>query len=139
MLDLRGYKYLEYNGSMSDIERNQAVKAFEMQDDVHVMLLSNVGTTGLNLPMASVVIFLVCALPNTHSAQLTVVGFVFGRVDYGQARKKSKQLDDAFAPGKSSLLTSTTYWPQTQRTRSYLGMLPAKLPWRTNYLSRERS
>ncbi|KDN33549.1 hypothetical protein RSAG8_13363, partial [Rhizoctonia solani AG-8 WAC10335] len=58
VLDLRGYKYLEYNGSKSDVERNRAVKEFETRDDIHVLLLSNVGTTGLNLMMASVVIFL---------------------------------------------------------------------------------
>ncbi|KEP49107.1 SNF2 family amino-terminal protein [Rhizoctonia solani 123E] len=58
LLHLCGHKYLEYNGNQSDVERNQAIKDFETQDDVHVMLLSNVGTTGLNLAFASVVVFL---------------------------------------------------------------------------------
>lgn len=62
ILDLCGIKYLEYNGSKSDVERNRAIKDFETQDDIFVMLLSNVGTTGLNMAMASVVIFLVRAL-----------------------------------------------------------------------------
>ncbi|KAG8710717.1 hypothetical protein FRC11_004194, partial [Ceratobasidium sp. 423] len=57
-LDLLGYKYLEYNGTKTDVERDQAVREFEARDDVYVMLLSNVGTTGLNLTMASVIIFL---------------------------------------------------------------------------------
>ncbi|CUA73437.1 helicase SWR1 [Rhizoctonia solani] len=58
VLDLSDIKYLEYNGSKSDVERNRAIKEFETKDDTRVLLLSNVGTTGLNLPMASVVIFL---------------------------------------------------------------------------------
>ncbi|GAB1528111.1 hypothetical protein RhiTH_011302 [Rhizoctonia solani] len=58
MLDLHKYKYVEYNGSMTNIERDRAVKNFESQDDVYIMLLSNVGTTGLNLTMALVIIFL---------------------------------------------------------------------------------
>ncbi|KAG8710481.1 hypothetical protein FRC11_004466 [Ceratobasidium sp. 423] len=58
-LDLLGYKYLKYNGTKTNIEWDQAVREFKAWDDTYVMLLSNVGTTGLNLMMASVIIFLV--------------------------------------------------------------------------------
>ncbi|KAF8747165.1 hypothetical protein RHS01_11415 [Rhizoctonia solani] len=71
MLDLHKYKYVEYNGSMTNIERDQAMKNFESQDDVYIMLLSNVGTTGLNLTMALVIIFLLLA-PNTANKILSL-------------------------------------------------------------------
>lgn len=44
---------------MTPAARDKAVEEFERNDDVRVMLLSNVGTTGLNLTVASVVVFVV--------------------------------------------------------------------------------
>jgi superfamily II DNA/RNA helicase len=65
-LTLKGLKCLEYDGKMSLAARQQAVDRFERDDEVRVMLISNVGTTGLNLTMASVVIFVVsCPSMNT--------------------------------------------------------------------------
>jgi SNF2 family DNA or RNA helicase len=59
MLQLRGRGFVEYHGSMSTLKRQKAVEVFEQQDDIRVMLISNVGSAGLNLTAASVVIFLV--------------------------------------------------------------------------------
>jgi SNF2 family DNA or RNA helicase len=39
------------------------VETFEQQDDIRIMLISNVGSAGLNLTAASVVIFLVSHPP----------------------------------------------------------------------------
>ncbi|KAF8597007.1 hypothetical protein BDV93DRAFT_513682 [Ceratobasidium sp. AG-I] len=57
-LKLKGRKCLEYDGKMSPAARAQAIKTFEEDPDIKVMLISNVGTTGLNLAVASVVIFM---------------------------------------------------------------------------------
>jgi SNF2 family DNA or RNA helicase len=58
-LSLCGRKFVEYDGNISVGARSKAIAEFERSDDTRIMLLSNVGTTGLNLTMASVVIFLV--------------------------------------------------------------------------------
>ncbi|KAG9101257.1 hypothetical protein FS749_008706 [Ceratobasidium sp. UAMH 11750] len=57
VLSLKGRRCLVYDGNMSTRVREQVVAQFEKDEDVRVMLISNVGTTGLNLTMASVVIF----------------------------------------------------------------------------------
>lgn len=59
MLKLRGRGFVEYHGSMTASKREKAVETFEQQDDIRIMLISNVGSAGLNLTAASVVIFLV--------------------------------------------------------------------------------
>ncbi|KAG9088945.1 hypothetical protein FRC06_001771 [Ceratobasidium sp. 370] len=56
-LSLKGRRCLVYDGNMSTRIREQVVAQFEKDDDVKILLISNVGTTGLNLTMASVVIF----------------------------------------------------------------------------------
>ncbi|KAG9092259.1 hypothetical protein FRC06_000174 [Ceratobasidium sp. 370] len=43
---------------MSPTNRDKALQQFESDENIRVLLISNVGTTGLNLTMASVVIFL---------------------------------------------------------------------------------
>ncbi|KAG8735482.1 hypothetical protein FRC10_010469, partial [Ceratobasidium sp. 414] len=58
MLALDGRRCLEYDGRMSVDARNKVVCCFREDDDVRILLISNVGTTGLNLEVASVVIFL---------------------------------------------------------------------------------
>ncbi|KAG8737755.1 hypothetical protein FRC10_007832 [Ceratobasidium sp. 414] len=57
VLSLRGRRCLVYDGNMSTRIREQVVAQFEKDDGVRIMLISNVGTTGLNLTTASVVIF----------------------------------------------------------------------------------
>jgi SNF2 family DNA or RNA helicase len=44
---------------MSVANRDAAVHKFENNDSIRVLLMSNVGTTGLNLVAASVLVFLV--------------------------------------------------------------------------------
>jgi SNF2 family DNA or RNA helicase len=56
-LRLKGHKCLEYDGTMTLKARESAIRDFKKSKDVMVLLISNVGTTGLNMTMASVVIF----------------------------------------------------------------------------------
>ncbi|KAG8734940.1 hypothetical protein FRC10_011203 [Ceratobasidium sp. 414] len=57
-LALEGIESVKYDGSMSPTNRNKALHKFEAEENITVLLISSVGTTGLNLTMASVVIFL---------------------------------------------------------------------------------
>ncbi|KAG8711805.1 hypothetical protein FRC08_015403 [Ceratobasidium sp. 394] len=57
-LSLVGVESIEYDGHMSPTNRDKALQQFEREDGIRVLLISNVGTTGLNLTTASVVIFL---------------------------------------------------------------------------------
>ncbi|CAE7106900.1 unnamed protein product [Rhizoctonia solani] len=57
-LSLVGLESVDYDGRMSPEMRDDALKQFEADENIRVLLMSNVGTTGLNLTMASVVIFL---------------------------------------------------------------------------------
>ncbi|KAG8710920.1 hypothetical protein FRC09_020876 [Ceratobasidium sp. 395] len=50
----RGYTF--YDGSMSVKKRQQAVDKFNEDDKCRIMIISNVGATGLNLSVASIVI-----------------------------------------------------------------------------------
>lgn len=63
VLKLYGVEALEFNGSMTDKARSDSLAAFkdEKAGTPRVMLLSNVGTTGLNLDFANVLIIIVCA------------------------------------------------------------------------------
>lgn len=64
---LRGDECIEYDGRMSPKARDEAVKQFETRDDLRIMIMSSVGTTGLNLTCASVVIFMVSsAISHPH-------------------------------------------------------------------------
>lgn len=59
VLQLRGRGLVEYDGSMSKAKREAAIAKFHSDDQCRVMLISNVGSAGLNLTDASVVIFVV--------------------------------------------------------------------------------
>lgn len=52
---------VEFNGSMSEKAKAESLATFksEKEGTARVMLLSNVGTTGLNLDFASVLIIIV--------------------------------------------------------------------------------
>ncbi|QRW03486.1 Helicase conserved C-terminal domain [Ceratobasidium sp. AG-Ba] len=58
MLDLQGRKYVEYHGDMNVEQRQRAADTFKDDPDCRVMIISKVGGTGLNLQMASILIFL---------------------------------------------------------------------------------
>ena len=55
---------MQLNGKMPPSERDESVKKFRAagRDDARVLILSNVGMTGLNLPCANILIMLVCLL-----------------------------------------------------------------------------
>ncbi|KAG8782049.1 hypothetical protein FRC12_021264 [Ceratobasidium sp. 428] len=57
-LDLADIQSIEYDGSMTPKKRDQALAQFEQNKDIRVMLVSSVGTTGLNVTVASVGILL---------------------------------------------------------------------------------
>ncbi|KDN38116.1 hypothetical protein RSAG8_09712, partial [Rhizoctonia solani AG-8 WAC10335] len=52
-LSLVGIESVDYDGRMTPDMRDEALKQFETDDKIRVLLMSNVGTTGLNLTMAS--------------------------------------------------------------------------------------
>ncbi|QRV85656.1 Helicase conserved C-terminal domain [Ceratobasidium sp. AG-Ba] len=58
MLELQGIKCVEYHGQMNMIQRAKAAETFQKDANCRVMLLSKVGGAGLNLQVASVLIFL---------------------------------------------------------------------------------
>lgn len=53
---------LEFNGSMSEKAKAESLAEFKSEEEGtrRVMLLSSVGTTGLNLDFANVLIIVVC-------------------------------------------------------------------------------
>jgi SNF2 family DNA or RNA helicase len=61
---------VEYDGRMTPAKRDDTLKEFETNDNIRVLLMSNVGTTGLNLTTASVIIFLVGYLVLAHFLSL---------------------------------------------------------------------
>lgn len=69
-----GVKVVEFNGSMSDKARADALAEFKSEADGtrRVLLLSSVGSTGLNLDFANVLIIVVSHSFNTRIASLTV-------------------------------------------------------------------
>ncbi|PPQ93015.1 hypothetical protein CVT25_006099 [Psilocybe cyanescens] len=58
VLDLYGVKYLWIDGRMSFQQRAQVVKKFCTDSNIRVLIMSSVGSVGLNLTVASVIIFL---------------------------------------------------------------------------------
>ncbi|KAG8733051.1 hypothetical protein FRC10_000463, partial [Ceratobasidium sp. 414] len=56
VLELHGIGYREFNGSMTVKARNLALKQFQEDKEVLVLLMSNVGAVGLNITRASIVI-----------------------------------------------------------------------------------
>ncbi|EUC59169.1 SNF2 family amino-terminal protein, partial [Rhizoctonia solani AG-3 Rhs1AP] len=58
LFDIQGRRYMEYHGSLSQKQRDQVVEQFETDDSIRILIISNVGGTGLNLTVASIVIFM---------------------------------------------------------------------------------
>ncbi|KAG9098672.1 hypothetical protein FRC06_006082 [Ceratobasidium sp. 370] len=56
-LEVKGRAVVEYDGTMSTRKREVAVRRFTEDNNCRIMLISNVGAAGLNLTVASVVIF----------------------------------------------------------------------------------
>jgi hypothetical protein len=65
VLKLHGIDCLEVHGYMSPKDRNAAIAAFKAsgRNGPCVLLLSQVGLTGLNLPVAHILVMLVCPFP----------------------------------------------------------------------------
>ena len=61
VLKLHGIQTLQLNGSMNMSSRSQALQSFRSSDEKgpRVLVLSNVGMTGLNLPCANILVILV--------------------------------------------------------------------------------
>ncbi|KAG8678152.1 hypothetical protein FRC09_020079, partial [Ceratobasidium sp. 395] len=58
MLELRGRKCVEYHGEMTVKQRQKAADTFKQDRECRVMLISKVGGAGLNLDVASILIFM---------------------------------------------------------------------------------
>ncbi|KDN38064.1 hypothetical protein RSAG8_09749, partial [Rhizoctonia solani AG-8 WAC10335] len=56
MFDIKKRGYVSYDGSMTPQKRQQALDKFTTDVNCRIMLISNVGSAGLNLTMASIVI-----------------------------------------------------------------------------------
>ncbi|EUC56409.1 helicase carboxy-terminal domain protein, partial [Rhizoctonia solani AG-3 Rhs1AP] len=57
VLKLHGIVAVQVNGTMGMNQRDRAVQSFNSEDGPDVMLLSNVGATGLNLQRGTIVVF----------------------------------------------------------------------------------
>lgn len=73
VLRLYGIEILEFNGSMSEKAKAEALAEFKSEDEGtrRVMLLSSVGTTGLNLDFANVLIIVVSSAGSIGKVFLT--------------------------------------------------------------------
>jgi SNF2 family DNA or RNA helicase len=61
VLKIHGISSIEVNGMISPTQRSQAIEKFKNSDrnGVRVLILSQVGMTGLNLPVANILIMVV--------------------------------------------------------------------------------
>jgi superfamily II DNA/RNA helicase len=66
VLELSGVKSALLNGSMTQRQRVAAVSLFENDRAVNVLIMSSVGSTGLNMPWATAIIALVSKHPHNH-------------------------------------------------------------------------
>ncbi|QRW09610.1 ATP-dependent DNA helicase [Ceratobasidium sp. AG-Ba] len=57
MMELQGRKCVEYHGEMSTEQRKKAVETFKNDSDCRIMLIGKVAGAGLNLEVASILIF----------------------------------------------------------------------------------
>ncbi|KAG8689469.1 hypothetical protein FRC11_002417, partial [Ceratobasidium sp. 423] len=79
-----GVRCLEYDGSLTMSARQSVIQEFETNEEVDILMISNVGTTGLNITRASIVVF-VSGLWSNPEEQQTI-----GRV------WRMGQLEDVF-------------------------------------------
>ncbi|KAG8679712.1 hypothetical protein FRC08_016795 [Ceratobasidium sp. 394] len=54
VFDLKSWTYREYEGTMTPAQRRRAISEFENDKSIMILLISNVGTTGLNITRASI-------------------------------------------------------------------------------------
>lgn len=59
MLNIHGIDVMEYNGGMTQQQRGKVLEAFRDKGGRRVLLLSNVGATGLNLDVANILVIIV--------------------------------------------------------------------------------
>jgi SNF2 family DNA or RNA helicase len=75
VLTIHGVDCIEVNGTMSPTQRNEAIGKFKTSDrkGPRVLILSQVGMTGLNLPVANILIMIVCSICYpTNKTQLQI-------------------------------------------------------------------
>jgi SNF2 family DNA or RNA helicase len=78
VLSLYGIECLVYHGGMTENQRTQVLKTFRLDHKARVLLLSNVGATGINLDEANWMIIVVgengfsFCMQNTYLAQDTL-------------------------------------------------------------------
>ncbi|KAG9088289.1 hypothetical protein FRC06_002112 [Ceratobasidium sp. 370] len=58
VLDLHGLGYREFDGDMTPALRNKSLRDFNDDEDVVILLMSNVGGVGLNITRSSILIFM---------------------------------------------------------------------------------
>jgi superfamily II DNA or RNA helicase len=68
VLEIHGIRSLQLHGKTGSAARARIVHQFKTSgaDGIHVLVLSNVGQTGLNLPCANVMMIVVSAFPPHH-------------------------------------------------------------------------
>ncbi|KAG8700757.1 hypothetical protein FRC08_004468 [Ceratobasidium sp. 394] len=54
VFDLKSWTYRKYKGTMTPAQRRRAISEFENDESIMILLISNVGTTGLNITRASI-------------------------------------------------------------------------------------
>ncbi|KAG8701566.1 hypothetical protein FRC08_004020 [Ceratobasidium sp. 394] len=114
VLELHDISFREFDGTMALKARNKALKEFLDDDSILVLLMSNVGTVGLNIICASIVI--IVDQPWSYSELLQILGRAWRK---GQlrivhfyrliARDTADEIMSGYANGKSLMQDHLIY------------------------------
>ena len=74
---------------MSFNARTHAIETFRSEDGPHVLLISQVGTTGLNLDFANIMVIVVSKISTNYQSPDE---FSFLRISFGQNKNTSSSL-----------------------------------------------
>lgn len=100
------------NGGMSFEQRSAAIEKFRTDPDINVLILSAVGSVGLNLAFASAIAFMVCQHLNDLEYPYLLL---YSRIRSGVARIDTRSSVDANAPVRKTRLSSGTFSLLEQR------------------------
>jgi hypothetical protein len=105
LLDLYGLRYAFIDGQMTFAQRAKVVATFNRDPTLRILIISSVGSAGLNLTAASTIIFLVCI---SHffffHAQL------FFRTSPGVLKMSAKSGGVPTASHRERWSSATTFW-----------------------------
>lgn len=100
-----GIGSLAINGSMSYDQRDKVVEKFKVEDQHRVLIFTKIGTVGLNLTVANVLILLVRIIFTIFQHSLTFSC----RISNGPTPMKRKRLVASIAKASSARSQPTTF------------------------------